>query len=79
MNGTESKKSYSKDAQTDWQSRQGLSDDEVAAVTGGIALGPRGFHATTMLEVLSVLDGSRGSVMFIVDGVIMNKDELGMI
>jgi len=52
---------------------------EQEMVTGGIELGKKGFHATSMLEVLSVLDGSRGQVMVIVDGVIMNKDELGMI
>lgn len=56
-----------------------LTADEIKSVSGGIALGRGGFHATTALEVDSVLSGSRGSVMVIVDGVIMNKDELGMI
>jgi hypothetical protein len=56
-----------------------LTADELKDVSGGAALGPNGVHATGVLEAMSVLDGSRGKVMVIVDGVIMNKDELGMI
>ena len=79
MNKVNSETVYSKPANTYQQPCQELSDDEASAVAGGIALGPNGFRATTMTEIMSVLDGSRGSVMVIIDGVIMNKDELGMI
>jgi hypothetical protein len=58
---------------------ESLTHEQLTQISGGIALGRSGFHATTMLEVLSVLSGQRGSVMVVVDGVIMNKDELGMI
>lgn len=56
-----------------------LAPEELNLVSGGVELGANGFRATTALEIMSVLDGSRGKVMVIVDGVIMNKDELGMI
>ena len=56
-----------------------LSVEELEKVSGGATLGPNGLAATGGLEAMSVLDGSRGKVMVIVDGVIMNKDELGMI
>lgn len=56
-----------------------LADDQLRRVSGGAHLGPGGLEATTALEVEAVLSGRNGPVMVIVDGVVMNKDELGMI
>ena len=56
-----------------------LSLEELEMVSGGRDLGSGGFFATTALEALGVLSGSNGQVMVVVDGVVMNKDQLGLI
>ena len=53
--------------------------EEQERVSGGRDLGKSGFFATTALEALGVLSGANGQVMVVVDGVIMNKDQLGLI
>ena len=56
-----------------------LSGSQQVQVSGGAQLSGNGLAATTALEVEAVLSGRNGQVMVIVDGVIMNKDELGLI